>query len=178
MAKESDYTIGNIYQGGYSTLDPNKTEHFVNYPSNAKDIGLSTDARTANILQELSSKLSTGAKTIELNQVFPEVFDAIPNEQLKEVNRISKLTGADMTLHAPVVGLDPSGMDKQGHFSEIQREAIEREMINVIKRAQDIKPKGGLPITFHAAEGVPVTYPEKAPEESKEVFVINTEEKI
>jgi sugar phosphate isomerase/epimerase len=172
-----DYKIGEIYQGGYSTLDPTKSENFLDYSmSKAKDIGLSTDARTANILQEVSSKLSTGAKTIELNQVFPEVFEAVPKEQLKEINRISKLTGADMTFHAPIVGLDASGMDKQGTFSEIQREMVEREMISVIKRAQDIKPEGGLPITFHATEGIPGAYPQKSPEESREIFVINTED--
>lgn len=175
MVKIGGYNISDIYQGGYSSFDPDKAGLFAGYKSDTPDIGLSTDARTANVLQEVNTKLSTGAKTIELNQVFPEVFDAIPKEQLKEVKRVSELTGSDITFHAPIVGLDPSGMDKQGNFSEAQREAVEREMISTIERAQEIKPKGGLPITFHAAEGIPETYPEKVPDEAKEVFVVNTE---
>jgi len=175
MAKIGDYKISDIYQGGYSSLKPNYGTLFTNYRDDVSNIGLGTDARTANVLQEVSSKMSTGAKTIELNQVFPEVFNSIPNEQLEEVRRVSKLTGTDITFHAPIVGLDPSGMDKQGNFSESQREAVEREMINTIERAQVIKPKGGLPIVFHAAEGVPETYPGKTPEEDRAVFVVNTE---
>ena len=174
MAKKGDNTISNLYQGGYSSFKP--------YPSlspepKAEDIGMSTDARTANIIKEISKSLSAGAKTVELNQVFPEVFEAVPTEQLEEVKRAIKLVGSDITFHAPIVGLDPSGMDKQGNFSETQRKIVERKMINAIERAQVLKPEGGLPITFHAAEGVPETYPEKTPEEDKEIYVVNTETK-
>lgn len=175
MAKTGGYTISDIYQGGASSLKPGYGTLFTGYRDSVGNIGSGTDARTANVLKEVSDKISTGAKTIELNQVFPEVFNSIPNEQLKEVRKISELTGVDMTFHAPTVGLDPSGMDKQGHFSESQRESVERSMINVIDRVQEVKPKGGLPITFHAAEGVPETYPDKSPEEDKAVYVVNTD---
>jgi hypothetical protein len=171
--KKKSYKIGDIYQGGYSSLEPSYGDFFTGAISDAGSIGLTTDARSANVLKEVSDKLSSGGKTLEITQVFPEYFNSIPKQQLKEVHRMSKLVGADITLHAPVVGLDPSGMDKQGNFSDIQREMVEREMINVIERAQDIRPEGGLPITFHAAEGIPGTYPEKTPKGSRELFVVN-----
>ena len=171
MTKAGDYTISNIYQGGYSSLKPYPSLS----PESVGDIGMATDARTANILKIVSQNLSAGAKVVELNQVFPEVFEAVPEDQLEEVRRTVKLTGSDISFHAPVVGLDPSGMDKQGNFSETQREIVERKMINAIERAQVLKPEGGLPVTFHAAEGVPETYPEKTPEGDKEVYVVNTE---
>jgi len=174
MTKAGDYTISNIYQGGYSSF---KAYPSLSQDSSTQNIGISTDARTANILKEVSDNLSSGAKTVELNQVFPEVFEAVPKEQLEEVRRVAKLAGSDITFHAPIVGLDPSGMDKQGNFSETQRKVVERKMINAIERAQVLKPEGGLPITFHAAEGVPETYPEKVSEEDKEVYVVNTETK-
>ena len=80
-----DYNISGIYQGGDSGLDPNKSygSIFKGYMVNAGEIGMSTDARTANVVQEVSTKLSMGAKIVELSQVSPEVFEAIPKGQLK-----------------------------------------------------------------------------------------------
>ena len=66
MGKE-DYTISDIYQGGYSSLKPNYGDVFTGYSASARGFGLATDPRTANILQEASSKLSTGAKQIEIS---------------------------------------------------------------------------------------------------------------
>ena len=84
--KSGDYEIKNIYQGGYSSLDPSSSGYsnsFTGYRTNAGDVGLAIDARTANVVQEISTKLSSGTKNIELTQVFPEVFNAIPKQQFK-----------------------------------------------------------------------------------------------
>ncbi len=156
MAKEGDYTIKDVYGGGYSALDPNKNygSVFSGYQTTAGSVGLSTDARTANIIQEVSKNLSAGAKAVELSQVFPEVFDAIPKQQLKEVNQLSKLTGIDISLHGPVI--DTIGMTREG-FSEVNREASERKIAEAIQRGQEIDPKGNMPIVFHSSGEVPGT---------------------
>lgn len=157
MTKKSDYTftVRPFYQGGYSSIDPNKSPYYTGAKIPAAEIGLGTDARTANIAQEISSKLSTGAKLIELNQVFPQVFEAVPDEQLKEVKREAKLTGAEITFHAPIVGRDASGLTEQGRFEEIKRKEVENQMLNAIQRGSQLSDDNPVVITFHAAEGIP-----------------------
>ncbi len=179
MAKKGEYRINDIYQGGYSSFNSDYG-NFVGYHIPAGDIGQSTDARTANILKEVNDKINPGGTTIELNQVFPEVFDAVPKQQLEEVKRLSKLTGVDITFHAPIVGLDPSGMDKQGQFSEMDRRAVERQMIEAVKRGHELNPDGNIPITFHASQGPPgsLAEPTKEGEKiTKRLIAINKETK-
>lgn len=150
----ADYTIRDIYQGGTSSFNPESGygNIFTGYTLRAGDLGMSTDARTANVLQETSSKLNMGVKTIELSQVSPDVFEAIPKGQLNEVRRLAKLTGTEVTLHAPVI--EPSGMTQQG-FDEENRKAIERQMKLAIERAHELNPQGNSPVTFHASVGIP-----------------------
>ena len=147
-----DYTINNIYQGGYSSLSPSYGNVFTGYRVGAGEIGMSTDARTANVLQEVSTKLNMGIKNIELSQVDKGVFESIPKGHLKEVNRQAKLVGAEVTLHAPVI--EPSGMGQQG-FDEIQRKAVERQMSHAIERANELNPDGSSPVTFHSSVEIP-----------------------
>jgi len=156
MEEKEEPRVSDIYQGGYSSFKPDYG-NFVGYHIPAGDIGLNTDARTANILKAVNDNINPGGKTVEVTQVFPEIFDAVPKQQLEEVNRLSKLTGIDLTFHAPVVGLDPSGMDKQGRFSEIDRRAVERQMLDAVKRGHELNPDGNLPIIVHASQGPPGT---------------------
>jgi len=72
------YTISDLYQGGYSTLTATK-EPYIKPGS----FGMTTDPRTANIIQEVSSKLSSGVKQIEVEAVSPDIFDSIPKQHLK-----------------------------------------------------------------------------------------------
>jgi sugar phosphate isomerase/epimerase len=141
------YKIPDIYQGSYSSLDPSN-----NYIA-AGTLGMTTDPRTANILQEVSTKLSSGVKQIEISAVSPEVFDSMPRQQLKEVNRLSKLTGIDVSLHAPVI--DVSGIDPRSGFSESEREISEKKVTEALLRAKELNPDGSIPVTFHSAEGIP-----------------------
>jgi len=145
--KIGGYKIPDIYQGGYSSLDPSN-----NYIA-AGAMGMTTDPRTANILQEVSTKLSSGVKHIEISAVSPEVFDAMPKQHLKEVNRLSKLTGIDVSLHAPVI--DVSGIDPRSGFSESERELSEKKVTEALLRAKELNPDGSIPVTFHSAEGIP-----------------------
>ncbi len=152
MAEKRDYVISDIYQGGYSSLSPKYGDVFTGYRVNPASFGLTTDPRTANVLQDASTKLNTGAKQIEITGVSPEIFDAIPMQQLKELNRVSKLTGVNFSMHGPV--MDTAGMTQQG-FSELNREGAERKVTEVLLRSHEINPDGNIPVTFHAAEGIP-----------------------
>ncbi len=161
--KKSDYTISNIYQGGHSSLKPSYFSGSDTYIQ-AGSLGMTTDPRSANILKEVSDKLSMGVKAIEIEGVSPEVFDSIPKQQLKEVNRLSKLTGTEMTLHGPVSGIN-MGFTQQG-FNETQRQNVERQIADVLIRAKELNPKGNIPVNFHTAEGYPGSQ-FLPPEESK-----------
>jgi len=164
------YKIGGIYQGGYSAFES------LNKYSSTGSLGETTDPRSANILQEVSSKLASGTKHMEIEAVSPEVFDSMPKQQLKEVNRLSKLTGVDISLHGPVI--DTSGITQQG-FSELNREASEKRIIQTLKRGKDLKPEGNIPIVFHSAEGIPGSeyFPggEGDERKAKRLIVVNRE---
>ena len=172
---ENNYKVNDLYQGGYSSLDPDKGHgiNFTGYRMSPKDIGMSTDARTANVLQEVSAKLNMGVSTLELSQVSPQVFESIPKGHLKEVNRLAKLTGIDMTLHAPVI--EPSGMTERG-FQETSREGVERQMKLAMERAHELNPDKSSPVTFHSSVQIPGTKfkPIKGGEKTEELlFIVN-----
>lgn len=141
-----------IYQGGYSSFSPKYGNIFDdNYRINPRSLGMTTDPRTANVIRDVSTKLNMGVKQIELALVSPEVFDAVPKQQLKEINRLSKITGVDVSMHGPVV--DSAGMTQQG-FSEVNRENAERKISEVLIRSHELNPNGNIPVTFHSAEGI------------------------
>lgn len=150
MAKEG-YTISDIYQGGYNTLIPPSNSYIT-----AGSLGGTTDPRTANILKEVSSRLSSGIKQIEIEGVDSGIFDSIPKQHLKEVNRLSKLTGVDISLHGPVTGMHMSGIGQQG-FNEIDRKDVERKVVDVLLRSHDLNPDGNIPVNFHSSEGIPAS---------------------
>jgi hypothetical protein len=139
-----DYTISDIYQGGYSSLSPAP----INYKLNPKTFGMTTDPRTANIVQDASTKLNTGAKHIELSAVGPAEFESIPNQQLVEMKRLSKLTGVSVSVHGPIV--EPSGLTQQ-QFSSSNREAAERQMFSAMERAHLVSPDENISVTFHSS---------------------------
>ncbi len=171
----ADYHLEDIYQGGYSTLDPNSG--FKGYRLPAYNIGLATDPRTANILQEVSAKLQSGAKQIEVSSIKPDVFESIPNEQLKEVRRLSELTGADISVHGILIGVEPSGIGQQG-FNELSREETERQMISNVLRAHELNPKGNIPVTFHSSvswQGPEYKKTEEGVETKERIPIINQE---
>ena len=148
-----NYIIGDLYQGGYSSLNPNNEgELFTDYRTSAGSLGLSTDPRTANILKEVSDKLAPGEKVVELSLIQPEILEAIPKQHLKEINRLSKLTGVEITMHGPLI--DASGVTQQG-FDNQQREIAERKILQAIEKGHEINPKGNVPVTFHTANQLP-----------------------
>ncbi len=180
MAKKGDYTISDIYQGGYSSLKPNYTgpSHNGSYIKTGS-FGLTTDPRSANILKEVSDKLSTGVKNIDVTAVSAEVFDSMPKQQLKEVDRLSKLTGVDISMHGPV--MDVAGFNRQGRFDEAERENAEKKVLSTLLRAKELKPDGNIPVNFHTAEGIPGSQMlppgerEKAGSDWKKLLVVNVD---
>ncbi len=161
-----NYEIRDLYQGGYSSFEPLYST--VGYSMSAKGLGMSTDARTANILKEVSENISAGAKAVELTQVSSEVFESVPDEQLDEVRRLSKLTGVDVSVHAPVV--EPSGITQQG-YSDAARRAVERQMLLAVERSRKIDPEGNIPVTFHSSAGIPGEIKEKGKEEEMGLLI-------
>ena len=151
MTKKGDYTIKNLYQGGYSTLNPSKNEYFTGYNATAGSLGITTNPRTANIIQDVSTKLSGGSKHVELALVTPQILNAIPKQHLKEVNRLAKLIGVDVSVHGPVI--DSAGMTQNG-WSEAQRQSSERKILNTLERSKDMSTTGNTIVVFHSAEGI------------------------
>jgi hypothetical protein len=150
---KGDYKVENVYMGGYTTLDPNKaySNSFTGYRVNAGSLGITTDPRTANQIKDVSTKLSSGVKQVELALVTPELFDSLPKQQFTEMREISKLTGTDISVHAPVI--DSMGMTREG-FSELNREVAERKVTEALMRSHEINPNGNIPVNFHSAEGI------------------------
>ncbi len=170
----ADYKINDLYQGGYSSFDSEKGNNFTGYKIPAGDFGMTTDIRTANVLQDFSSKLQMGVKAIEVSGVSPEIFESMPKQQLKDVNRLAKLTGVEPTFHGPVI--EPSGFTQQG-YNELAREEAERQMISAIERSHDLNPKGNIPVTFHSSASLPsIEYNKEGKVEEKgKIPIINQE---
>lgn len=149
----SEYKIENFYQGGYSSLDPNKaySGSFTGYRVNSGDMSITTDPRSANVLKEVSAKLSGGLKHVELVLLSP-TMDMVPKQHLKEVGQLSKLTGITPTIHGPVI--DVAGISQQG-YDELNRQASERIIISTLERSHEVDPNGNINVTFHTSEGLP-----------------------
>lgn len=139
----------NFYQGTPSLLDPKYGELFTGYRGTTGRIGAPTSIQTADQIKEVSSRLSEGMKVIELQPISPEVFETMPKDQLKEVNRLAKLTGGETTIHSPII--DPAGFPERGSWTEGNREISERRLLDVVKRSHDVNPKGNVPVTIHAS---------------------------
>src|SRR3989344_2088516 len=114
-----------FYPGTPYSLDPGYGEMFTGYRIPASEIGAPTSIQTANQIQEVSNLLNQGIKVIELQPLNAEVFDQIPKQHFKEINRLQKLAGAETSIHCPV--LEPSGIGKEG-WSETDRESAERQL--------------------------------------------------
>ena len=143
----ANYSTKN-YPGADSPFNYNSPKYSVTPGS----LGFTTDPRTANILKDVSGKLSSGIKQMELEFVSPEIFDSIPKQQLEEVRRLAKLTGVDLSIHGPV--MDTAGFAGQQGFSELNRQASERRLIQTLERSHELKPEGNINVTFHSSEGI------------------------
>ncbi|MFH1290093.1 MAG: hypothetical protein ABIH92_01665, partial [Nanoarchaeota archaeon] len=168
----------NIYPGTDYGLDPNFSSEYAlgiseGYRPTAGQFSFTADPRLDTVTA-VSKKLATGAKNIEVGAISAEKFESIPEQHLKEVERLKKLVGVDLTFHAPVI--DPTGA-KQG-WSEIDRENVERQMWSALSRAHKMDPKGNLVATFHSSASLPetetvVVNEETGKEEVKSFWVVD-----
>lgn len=174
MAKKGDYTIKPFYQGSSSELEPSYGDYFTGYRSPAGNLGANTKPDTANQIQQVNMLLNQGIVPIELTPLKPEVFDQIPKQHFKEMNRMAKLNKAKLSLHSPIV--EPSGIGEQG-WSETSRELAERQLIDVAKKSFDLDDKERVPITIHSSGGIPGSEIEMTKEGKKtqKMVVINQE---
>ncbi len=170
---KGDYTISDIYQGGYSSLSPSYGDIFTGYRVSASELGAPTKPDTANQIQQVNQLLNQGIIPIEVGALQPEVFDQIPKQHFKEINRMAKLTGAKISVHAPLI--EPSGIGEQG-WSETNRKLAENQLNDVVEKSIEMDDKGGMPITIHSA-GIPGTEYKMTPEGKKieKLIVINQE---
>ncbi len=165
--------VESFYAGTYvSTPSENYGELFTGYRLNFGRIGSPTSFQTANQVSEVSARLKEGTKVVELQPLQPEIFDTIPAQQFTEIKQLMKLSGAEPTLHGPLI--DPAGFTEGGIWTETNRQNSEREMFNAVKRAHQLDIKGNIPVTFHAtgARGIPSYDPIPGAEEKKEVLYI------
>lgn len=171
---EEKYKISDIYQGGYSSFSPNYGDTFTGYNASISSLGVSTDPRVADVLNEFSNKIAPGNKTVELSMITPAIFESVPKQHLKEIQRLAKLTGTDVTIHGPLI--EPSGMTQQG-YSELNRQSNERQMFQAIERSYEINPNGNIPVTFHSSAQLPGPEIQKTKEGEKigGEYVVNSE---
>ncbi len=137
-----------FYYGSVSPLDPKYGELFSGYRVPAGRIGASTSIQTADQIREVSARLSEGMKIVEVGTTQPEIFETIPKQHMKEIHRLSKLTGTETTVHAPII--EPSGLTEHG-WNEAFRDAAERRLLSVVERAHELNPQGNTPVTIHAS---------------------------
>jgi len=162
MAERGKYSL-NFYAGADYGLNPDYGREFSvglseGYAPATGQFGFPSNPLTANQLKAVSDKLSTGAKTIEVSGVNimgggpGALFDKIPKQHFKEINRLKKLTGADLTFHGPLI--EPTGVI-QNSWNENQRKQAETQMWSSVERAHDMDPNGNLVVTFHSSNGLP-----------------------
>lgn len=179
-----------FYYGGGFGFDPTYGinekygESFLgfDYRFPAHQFGVPSNPIGSNILKTVSERISTGIKTIEVSGfniggqgIGTKGMDMIPKQQFKEVERLKKLTGIDLTFHAPLV--EVTGFQGRQGWDEEDRRRVEREMISTVRRAHALDPKGNLVVTFHASNGLmdPETkeIKEDGTMELKEFWVVN-----
>ena len=142
---KKEYAINNFYQGGYSSLNK-ESIYSTGYSAPAHLLGASTKPDTANQIAQITSLLNQGIIPIEVGAIVPQAFETIPKQHFKEMNRMAKLTGAKLSLHAPLV--EPSGIGQQG-YDVTERLMAENQFKDVVEKAMDLNDKGGTSVTFH-----------------------------
>src|SRR3989344_7797764 len=157
--ENKDYIKETIYPGADYGLNPSYGKEFSlglspGYEYSFSQFGFPSDPTSANQLDKVSRKLNTGAKTIEVSGVSimgggaGGLVEKIPKQHFKEINRLKKLAGVDLTFHGPLV--EASGWGRGG-YSNSEREGAERQLWSAVERAHDLEPKGNIVVTLHSS---------------------------
>lgn len=157
-----DYSLPNLYQSSYKTNQNfNPTEKIPHYIGtnliSAKQMGITVNPMVANQLGELSKALNQGVIPVELGALQWDVWENIPKEHFEEMRRKANLSGAQLSLHAPLV--DPSGLGERG-YDEQARTLAERQFKDVIDKAAILNKNGKnpVPITIHGSNSIGSTW--------------------
>lgn len=163
-----------FYEGSIYSLEPTYGG-FLGYRIPAERLGAPTSIQTANQLKEVSDRINAGVKAVEAQAISPEVFDQIPKQHLKEINRMANMTGVTMSVHAPMI--DPAGFEKEG-WSETNREHAERQLSEVINKSVEMTG-GNSPVVIHASNfpGTEYAPGEKGEFKPERIVVINQDTK-
>jgi len=124
------------YIGRYNT----SMDSEFNVPQSS--LAATTSIQTANQLAEATARLNAGVEGIDLSVIDPNLFEQIPEEHFKEINRLMKLSDAKATLHGPIVDL--AGFTQQ-NWSELQRQDTEKQVVSFMDRAYQLDPEGNTP---------------------------------
>lgn len=131
------------------------------YHPSSRDIAFPTDPLTANQLKKVSDKINTGTQSIEVSGLGltgagpMKHLASIPKQHWKEIDRLRKLTGVDLTFHGPLV--ESTGFSR-GNWSEDQRKEAEKQMKAAVELAQQMNSEDktkGIVMTFHSNNGLP-----------------------
>jgi len=146
---------GNYLHGKYPSLDPDAPSSYsevsTGYTLRTSQLGSVTSTETAMQLNEVEMRMREGLQNVEVSIINPKIFEAIPKEHFKEMNRLSKIAGAKTSLHAPLI--DPSGFDERENRwgGEEGRQNAERQFKSIIERSMHMDPQGNIPVVIHAA---------------------------
>jgi len=166
-------TYESFYEGNIYSMEPTYG-NFLGYRIPAGRLGAPTSIQTANQLKEVSDRINAGVRAVEAQAISPEVFDQIPKQHLKEINRMANMTGVTMSVHAPLI--DPAGFEKEG-WSETNREHAERQLFDVINKSVEMTG-GNSPVVIHASNFPGTEYaPGKEGPEVEKLVMINQETK-
>ena len=111
-----------------------------------KRLGAPTSPMTPKQLEEFGKRLNEGIQNVEVGTIEPEKFETIPKEHFKEIKRLSKITNANISMHAPLI--EPSGFEER-KWSEQKRISNEKQIGNVLERAADLGEN--IPVVLHGA---------------------------
>ncbi len=143
-----------FYDGGYSSLNPDYG-NFTGYRLSGAQISSPTGIQTANQINEVVSRIREGVKNVELQPISQDVFEQIPEQHLKEINALMKLTGVKASVHSPMI--DPAGFGERGWGGNMAREDAERKLFSIVERSHKVDPDGNIPVVIHSTAGIPGT---------------------
>jgi len=144
---------GSYLHHKYPSLDPDShvgyNEVSTGYRVFTGNLGSVTSAQTAMQVAEVDSRLREGMKTVEMGVISPDVFETIPEEHFNEIRQLAKVSGAEVTMHAPLI--DPTGFKEGNWLGEHARAQAERQLKHVVDMAAKASPGGNIPVTIHGA---------------------------
>ncbi|MBD3262831.1 hypothetical protein GF374_00435 [Candidatus Woesearchaeota archaeon] len=118
-------------------------------PTSLANMGTDLTTFQARQLEGLAQMISTGAGSPEITTLKREVWEGIPKPHFKEMHRLSKLTGVEPSVHAPMidtVGINP----KEKRFSDEHRKNEERIIEDVLDKAHIMAPERNPIVNIHS----------------------------